>query len=115
MITGLVEPVVVGSLCRGVCTATERGGYNRMRIEDSKLHQKSRPPENRNKETKRARDRFACGHDVGVTEGESGERNNHQDNEDAVNPEELPQEWVENREVFSPIQNPWSQRARDQD
>src|SRR5438105_5277836 len=99
MITDLVNPV----------------REKRWWIKDGALHEQSRAPENRDKSTKGTRDGFARGHRIGVAEGESGERDDHHDNEHAVNPEELPQEWMEDRQSFSPIQNPRSQRARDHD
>jgi len=97
-----------------VTDAQKCGRQIRFRVEHEELHRQTRQPKDRDE---RADGTGECGAGrqfVRVEEGERAEGDDHEDNERAVNPEEPPQEWMQRREIGTPIEDARRERARYQ-
>src|SRR3954467_7949541 len=84
------------------------------RVENEKLNDQSRQPEKRNHRADRAGKRTGCGEFIRSKKRQRSKRNDDEDNEAAVNPEQPAQKGMKRCKIRAPVQHSRSQRARDQ-
>src|SRR5438045_4277693 len=97
-----------------IANAPKYRGKKRSGVENNKLHDQSHQPEERNNRADRAGEWTGCGEFTRSKKRQRSKRNDDEHNEAAVNPEKPAEKRMKRCKIRAPVQNSWSQRARDQ-
>src|SRR4051812_11837342 len=97
-----------------IANAPKYRGEKCSRIENEKLHDQSRQPEKRDHRADRSGEGTGCGEFIRSKKRQRSKRNDDEDNEAAVDPEEPAQKRMKRCKIGAPVQHPRSQRAPDQ-
>src|SRR2546423_10780404 len=89
-------------------------GKKWSRVENEKLHDQSRQPEKRNHRADRAGEGTGSGEFIRSKKRQRSKRNDDEDNEAAVDPEQPAQKRMKRCKIRAPVQHSRSERAGDQ-
>src|SRR5438552_10361779 len=90
--------------CQAVITDPPKCGREKgPGVEDKELHAEARQPENRDHRADRAGEGTRRGEFIDLEKRQGSKRNDHEDDEDAVDPKKPAEKRMQRREIFSPV------------
>src|ERR1041385_3502937 len=98
-----------------ITNAAKHRREKRPRVENEKLHEQPRQPEDRDHRADRAGEGNGRSELISIKKRQRSKRDDDQDDEAAVDPKQPAKKWMKRRKIRAPVQYPRSKRARDQD